>query len=123
MGPVRQFMDTHYRHFNARETVAAARAWEAHLEAGARQHTVDGIGATLGGREDVSSGGVEESDVRRRVPEEEGEARGEVGVVELVHLARRDAFRRALVAARARGMADVARQAAAQLQQARGNLP
>jgi deoxyhypusine synthase len=27
-------METHYRHFNARETVAAARAWEDHLEAG-----------------------------------------------------------------------------------------
>jgi deoxyhypusine synthase len=36
MGPVRQFMDTHYRHFNARETVAAARAWEDHLEAGGK---------------------------------------------------------------------------------------
>jgi deoxyhypusine synthase len=36
MGAVRQFMDEHYRHFNARETVAAARAWEAHLEAGGK---------------------------------------------------------------------------------------
>ena len=36
MGAIREFMDRHYRHFNARETVAAARAWEAHLEAGGR---------------------------------------------------------------------------------------
>ncbi|NNK63340.1 MAG: deoxyhypusine synthase [Gemmatimonadetes bacterium] len=36
MGAVRRFMDTHYRHFNARETVAAARAWESHLEAGGK---------------------------------------------------------------------------------------
>ena len=36
MGHVRDFLDTHYLHFNARETVAAARAYEAHLEAGGR---------------------------------------------------------------------------------------
>jgi deoxyhypusine synthase len=36
MGAVREFMDHHYRHFNARETVAAARAWEAHLAAGGK---------------------------------------------------------------------------------------
>jgi len=36
MGQVRDFMDHHYRHFNARETVAAARAYEAHLEAGGK---------------------------------------------------------------------------------------
>ena len=36
MGAVRDFMDTHYRHFNARETVAAARAYEAHLDAGGK---------------------------------------------------------------------------------------
>lgn len=36
MSSVRQFMDKHYRHFNAREAVAAARAWEAHLEAGGK---------------------------------------------------------------------------------------
>ena len=36
MGAIRDFMDHHYRHFNARETVAAARAWEAHLEAGGK---------------------------------------------------------------------------------------
>jgi len=31
--PVRDFLNAHYLHFNARETVAAARAYEAHLEA------------------------------------------------------------------------------------------
>jgi deoxyhypusine synthase len=36
MGAVRQFMEKHYRHFNARETVAAARAYEEHLEAGGK---------------------------------------------------------------------------------------
>ena len=36
MGVVRRFMETHYLHFNARETVAAAKAWEEHLEAGGR---------------------------------------------------------------------------------------
>ncbi len=36
MGAVRQFMDQHYRHFNARETVAAARAWEEHLARGGK---------------------------------------------------------------------------------------
>ncbi len=36
MGAVRRFMETHYRHFNARETVAAARAWEEHLAAGGK---------------------------------------------------------------------------------------
>jgi deoxyhypusine synthase len=36
MGQVRDFMDHHYRHFNARETVAAARAYEAHLQAGGK---------------------------------------------------------------------------------------
>ena len=36
MGAIREFMQTHYRHFNARETVAAAQAWEAHLEAGGK---------------------------------------------------------------------------------------
>ncbi len=36
MTDLRRFMDTHYRHFNARETVAAARAWEEHLEAGGK---------------------------------------------------------------------------------------
>ena len=34
MSGIRDFMERHYRHFNAREVVAAARAWEAHLEAG-----------------------------------------------------------------------------------------
>jgi len=36
VGAIRDFMDHHYRHFNARETVAAAQAWEAHLEAGGK---------------------------------------------------------------------------------------
>jgi deoxyhypusine synthase len=36
MGAIRDFMDTHYRHFNARETVAAARAWESHLARGGK---------------------------------------------------------------------------------------
>ena len=36
MGSVREFMEHHYRHFNARETVAAARAYEAHLQAGGK---------------------------------------------------------------------------------------
>ncbi len=36
MATIRSFLDTHYRHFNARETVAAARAWEAHLAAGGK---------------------------------------------------------------------------------------
>ena len=36
MGTVRRFMETHYLHFNARETVAAAKAWEEHLEAGGK---------------------------------------------------------------------------------------
>jgi len=36
MGAIRQFMEKHYRHFNARETVDAARAYEEHLEAGGK---------------------------------------------------------------------------------------
>jgi deoxyhypusine synthase len=36
MGAIREFMTRHYRHFNAREAVAAARAYEAHVEAGGR---------------------------------------------------------------------------------------
>jgi deoxyhypusine synthase len=36
MGSVREFMDRHYLHFNARETVAAARAYEAHMQAGGK---------------------------------------------------------------------------------------
>ncbi|HEX9885818.1 MAG TPA: deoxyhypusine synthase family protein [Longimicrobiales bacterium] len=36
MGAIGDFMDRHYRHFNARETVAAARAYEAHVSAGGR---------------------------------------------------------------------------------------
>jgi len=36
MGAVRHFMEHHFRHFNARETVAAARAYEEHLEAGGK---------------------------------------------------------------------------------------
>jgi len=36
MGAVREFLDTHFHHFNARETVSAARAWEAHVDAGGK---------------------------------------------------------------------------------------
>ena len=36
MGSVRKFMEHHFRHFNARETLAAARADEEHLEAGGK---------------------------------------------------------------------------------------
>ncbi len=36
MGPVRDFMERHYLHFNSREVVAAARAWEQHLAAGGK---------------------------------------------------------------------------------------
>lgn len=36
VGVVRAFMDHHYRNFNARETVAAARAYEAHSDAGGK---------------------------------------------------------------------------------------
>jgi deoxyhypusine synthase len=34
MGAIRDFLDKHYKHFNARETVAAARAYEQHIDAG-----------------------------------------------------------------------------------------
>jgi len=36
MGEIRDFMELNFRHFNARETLAAARAYEAHLQAGGR---------------------------------------------------------------------------------------
>ncbi len=36
MGAIRDFMEQHYRHFNAREVVAAAEAYEAHLAAGGK---------------------------------------------------------------------------------------
>ncbi|TVP55946.1 MAG: deoxyhypusine synthase [Gemmatimonadales bacterium] len=36
MGSIREFMEKHYLHFNARETVAAARAYEDHLAQGGR---------------------------------------------------------------------------------------
>lgn len=36
MGTVRTFMERHYRHFNAREALAAAKAYEAHIEAGGK---------------------------------------------------------------------------------------
>jgi deoxyhypusine synthase len=36
MGAIRAFMDKHYRHFNARETVEAARAYESHIGAGGK---------------------------------------------------------------------------------------
>jgi len=36
MGAVREFIEHHYLHFNSREVVAAARAWEEHLAAGGK---------------------------------------------------------------------------------------
>jgi deoxyhypusine synthase len=36
MGHVRQFMERHYRHFNARETREAAVAYDAHIQAGGK---------------------------------------------------------------------------------------
>ncbi|MGM0669200.1 MAG: deoxyhypusine synthase family protein [Gemmatimonadota bacterium] len=36
MGAIRSFMETHFLHFNARETLDAARAFEAHLQAGGK---------------------------------------------------------------------------------------
>lgn len=36
MGAIRSFMEKHFLHFNARETLAAARAYEAHVDAGGR---------------------------------------------------------------------------------------
>ena len=36
MGAIRDFLDANFRHFNARETVAAARAYEAHVQAGGK---------------------------------------------------------------------------------------
>lgn len=36
MGAIREFMDHHYLHFNARETVEAARAYEQHVDGGGR---------------------------------------------------------------------------------------
>ena len=36
MSTVREFMEHHYLHFNARETLAAAKAYEAHLAAGGK---------------------------------------------------------------------------------------
>lgn len=36
MGSVREFLERHYLHFNARETVDAAKAYEAHLSAGGK---------------------------------------------------------------------------------------
>lgn len=36
MGTIRHFMERHYRHFNAREVVDAARAYEAHIDAGGK---------------------------------------------------------------------------------------
>ncbi len=34
MGAVRDFLDQHFRHFNARQTVAAAKSYEEHLQSG-----------------------------------------------------------------------------------------
>jgi deoxyhypusine synthase len=36
LGAIRDFMSTHYRHFNAREVVDAAKAYEAHIDAGGK---------------------------------------------------------------------------------------
>lgn len=36
MGTISEFMEQHYLHFNARETLHAARAWRQHLEAGGK---------------------------------------------------------------------------------------
>lgn len=36
MGAIRDFMEKHYLHFNARETLDAAKAYEAHLRAGGK---------------------------------------------------------------------------------------
>jgi deoxyhypusine synthase len=36
-GVVRAFMEHNYRHFNARATVAAARAYEAHVDGGGKR--------------------------------------------------------------------------------------
>ena len=36
MGAIRDFMSKHYLHFNARELVEAAKAYESHLEAGGK---------------------------------------------------------------------------------------
>lgn len=36
MGAIRDFMQTHYLHFNAREVVDAAKAYEAHIDAGGK---------------------------------------------------------------------------------------
>ncbi|MCB9595632.1 MAG: deoxyhypusine synthase family protein [Sandaracinaceae bacterium] len=36
MSAIREFMDRHYLHFNSREVVASARAWNEHLEAGGK---------------------------------------------------------------------------------------
>ncbi|MHB1034357.1 MAG: deoxyhypusine synthase family protein [Pirellulales bacterium] len=33
---ISQFLETHFRHFNARETLAAAKAWKQHLDAGGK---------------------------------------------------------------------------------------
>ena len=35
-GPISQFMETHYRHFNAATVVDAAKGYEAHLAAGGK---------------------------------------------------------------------------------------
>ena len=36
MATIRSFLEDHFRHFNARETLAAARAYEAHIAAGGK---------------------------------------------------------------------------------------
>jgi deoxyhypusine synthase len=52
MGVVRDFLENHYRHFNAREAVNAAKAYESHLAAGGRMLL------TLGGAMSTAELGV-----------------------------------------------------------------
>ncbi len=49
MTTIRSFIDTHFDHFNARELKAAARAYEAHIEAGGKMFvTLAGAMSTAG---------------------------------------------------------------------------
>ncbi|MEM9558231.1 MAG: deoxyhypusine synthase family protein [Acidobacteriota bacterium] len=57
---VRAFMDRHYRHFNARTTVEAARAWIAHLERG------DKMMVTLAGAMSTAELGISLAEMIRR---------------------------------------------------------
>ncbi|MHC4955228.1 MAG: deoxyhypusine synthase family protein [Planctomycetota bacterium] len=49
---MREFMETHYRHFNARETREAAQAWVDHLDSGGRMFV------TLGGAMSTAELGI-----------------------------------------------------------------